>query len=201
MHDRGAVAESDTARLPDLIMPNYWLVFDVESVGLHGEGFAVAWVVVDSAGRECEARLEACPSSEAQGTPSGRAWVRGNCPDLPVTRATPQEVRQEFWRAWLHWKDQGAVMVADYGWPVETRFLAACVDDVRSAATSGETMADSARDFEGPFPLHELASLLIGSGAAPQEHLKRLPRELPEHDPLADTRHSVRLLLDVTKGS
>ena len=180
-------------------MPNYWLVFDVESVGLHGEGFAVAWVVTDSTGVEHEARREACPPSEARGSTSGRTWIRDNCPDLPVTKATPREVRQEFWRTWLRWKDQGAVMVADCGWPVEARFLAACVDDARPAATSDKTAVDGAREFEGPYPLHELASLLLGAGADPWKQPKRLPQELPEHDPLADTRFSVRLLLGAIK--
>ena len=31
-------------------MSPLYMVFDVESIGLHGEGFAVAWVVVNSAG-------------------------------------------------------------------------------------------------------------------------------------------------------
>jgi hypothetical protein len=90
-------------------------------------------------------------------------------------------------------------MVADCGWPVEARFLAACVDDARPVATDGKTTADSAREFEGPHPLHELSSVLLGAGAGSGIQFDRLPQELPEHDPLADARLSVRLLLDAVK--
>jgi hypothetical protein len=34
---------------------SYWMVFDVESVGLHGEGFAVGYAVIDANCR-CEPR-------------------------------------------------------------------------------------------------------------------------------------------------
>src|SRR4051794_14723892 len=37
------------------LMANPWVVLDVESVGLHGEGYAAGWVVVDAAGKELEA--------------------------------------------------------------------------------------------------------------------------------------------------
>ena len=35
-----------------------FMVFDVESIGLHGEGFAVAWVVVNRAGERLGDGLE-----------------------------------------------------------------------------------------------------------------------------------------------
>ncbi|MCE9562523.1 MAG: hypothetical protein K8U57_10770 [Planctomycetes bacterium] len=181
-------------------MPRLWLVFDVESVGLHGEGFAVAWVVIDSDGRELEARRESCPIAEAAGSDSGRAWVRDNCPALPITCATPIEVRQEFWLAWTRWKAEGAMLVAECGWPVEARFLAACVDDVRPAVRSGKTLADSPRDFGGPFPLHEVASFRVGAGQNSWNKPQRLPTELPEHDPLADARLSARLLVGALRN-
>jgi len=181
-------------------MSRLWLVFDVESVGLHGEGFAVGWVVIDSDGKELEARRESCPVSEAAGSATGRAWVRDNCPAMPITRATPAEMRHEFWSVWTRWKAEGAMLVADCGWPVEARFLAACVDDARPAVRSGKALADSPRDFAGPFPLHELSSLRIGAGFNSWHKPKRLPDELPEHDPLADARQSARLLVESLRG-
>ncbi len=92
-------------------------------------------------------------------------------------------------------------MIADCGWPVEARFLAACVDDARPAPRTGQLVADSPRDFTGPYPLHELASYLLGAGLDPWKKPKRLPGELPEHDPLADTRLSVRMLLEAQNAS
>jgi hypothetical protein len=99
-------------------MTRLWMVFDVESIGLHGEGFTVAWVVIDAVGNELEACIESCPPSEAKGSEKGREWVRNNCPPLAPTRSTPLEIRQQFWLAWTRWKSKGAVLVADCGWPV-----------------------------------------------------------------------------------
>jgi hypothetical protein len=175
-------------------MASLWMVFDVESIGLHGEGYAVAWVVIDRTGQELEARRESCPTDAASGYDSGRNWVRNNCPPLPPTQMTPAQIRQEFWAAWTRWKARGAMLIADCGWPVEARFLAACVDDVRPVQRGGRAMAEGTRDFGGPYPLHELASVMVGAGMNSWERPRRLPEELPEHDPLADARYSARLL-------
>ena len=43
------------------------MVWDVESVGLHGEGFAVGWVVLLGA-EEVSAHWIACPPDEAKGS-------------------------------------------------------------------------------------------------------------------------------------
>ncbi len=177
-------------------VPKLWMVLDVESIGLHGEGYAAGWVVVDSMGKELEARREACPPSAASGTEFGRGWVGLHCPPMADTRMTPAEVRREFWLAWQKWRAQGAVLVADNGWPVEARFLIACVDDVRPVVRgNSRTQPDGGRDREGPFPLHELMSFLHAAGISPYVR-KRLPAELPEHDPLADARQSARLLVE-----
>lgn len=176
-------------------MPDAWMVFDVESIGLHGEGYAVGWVVLDPAGKEIEARREVCPTVTAVGYESGRTWVAENSHPLAATRSRPADIRHEFWQAWTRWKAKGAVLVADCGWPVEARFLAACVDDVRPAVRGGRGMAESPRDFAGPYPYHELATLMLVAGMTGlTAKRERLPDELPEHDPLADARQSARLL-------
>jgi hypothetical protein len=175
------------------------MVFDVESIGLHGEGYAVGWVVLDADGKELDARREACPPAQARGYESGRNWVRLNCPPLPETRATPADIRKEFWAAWAAWKAKGAALVGDCGWPVEARFLAACVDDVRPTTRSGASIAESPRDFQGPFPLHELATFMLAAGMDRFNRGERRPEELPEHDPLADARQSARLLREALR--
>jgi hypothetical protein len=175
-------------------MATLWVVLDVESIGLHGEGYAAGWVVVDSAGNELDARREACPTEAAAGYESGRKWVAANCPPLPATRMTPAEVRAEFWQAWTKWRGQGAKLIADCGWPVEARFLIACVEDARPLGR-GRVLSEGGRDYGGPYPLHELASLLVAAGIDPfATKGTRMPNELPEHDPLADARQSARLL-------
>lgn len=161
-----------------------YMVFDVESVGLHGEGFSVGWVVVDGDGRELDFGLAVTSPKAARGSDDDRAWVKENVPPLEPASEVPSEVRGIFWRAWTNWKKRGAVLVADCAWPVEARFLAACVDD-----------APEERTWQGPYPLHDLASVLLATKADPLAHYDRLPEEMPAHNPLNDARQSARLLI------
>lgn len=158
------------------------MVIDVESIGLHGEGFAVGFVVVDQDGLRHGVGMYACAPEMADGPDDGRAWIAENCSPLDANCTSPHEVRYRFWQDWLHWKGRGALMVADCGWPVEARFLAACVDD------------HSDRTWTGPYPLHELASFMVAAGLDPMASYERLPDE-PQHDPLGDARQSARLLV------
>lgn len=169
-------------------MPELFMVFDVESVGLHGEGFAVGWVVIDRDGKELDEGLFACSPDLARGDDGGRKWVSENVkinPDETVECDSPSDVRGEFWGYWGNWKARGAVLAADCCWPVEARFLAACVDD--QPATRG---------WDGPYPLHDVASVRLAAGLEPLATVERLPAELPQHDPLADARQSARLLIE-----
>lgn len=164
--------------------PALLLVFDVESIGLHGEGFAVGWVAVRPGAKFGEAGWFCCPPEKARGEDANRRWVAENVPPMAITHADPREVRSAFWAKWLEWKAQGAVLVADCCWPVEARFLAACVDD-----------DPAAREWEGPYPLHDLASVLLAVGRDPLATNERLTNELPAHHPTADALQSARLLL------
>ncbi len=161
-----------------------YFVFDVESIGLHGEGFAVGWIVVDFAGNVRDEQLFSCPPDAALGEQHNRAWVWDNVPVLPHTHRTPAALRKDFFDAWRRWNAAGAVLVADCGWPVESRFLSACIDD-----------ALAAREWSGPYPLHELASVFLAKGLDPLKERSRLDSELPKHNPLCDARQSARLLL------
>lgn len=162
-----------------------YMVFDVESVGLHGEGFAFGFVVVDENGTELRTGYEACPPEAAEGEDEGRRWIGENLPYLPPTCETPREVRDRFWDIWEEERAKGALLVAENGWPVEARFLAACVDD-----------APEERAPSGPFPLHEVSTALLGAGKDPMAEYARRPDELPRHHPVADARQSARLLVE-----
>lgn len=166
------------------------MVFDVESIGLHGEGFAVGYIVVNRAGETLDHGLIACDPLRAQGEPKNLAWVLENVPAMHYGCFSPFGVREEFWNAWMHWKAQGAVLVADCAWPVEARFLAACVDDSKLS-----------REWEGPYPLHDLASVLLALGKDPLATNERLPNELPAHHPAKDAQQSARLLLSALRVS
>jgi hypothetical protein len=166
-----------------------YMVFDVESVGLHGEGFAVGFAVVTREGEELDRARFACDPSAAQGASSDRRWVAENIPPIEVTHSTPRAVRDAFWSAWEVVKARGAVLVADCEWPVEARFLAACVDD-----------DPEARRWGGPYPLHEVATARLAAGLDPLAIVDRLPSEEPKHCPLADARQSARLFVEALRA-
>jgi hypothetical protein len=168
-----------------MLLPDLWMVFDCESIGLHGETFAVGYVVVNRDGKELERACWACYPDEAKGSEDGRCWVKDNVPLLVRTHTGPKYVRGAFWRSWLGWLDFGTVLCADCAWPVEARFLAACVDD-----------EPSIRTWNGPYPLYDLASLRLAAGFDPLTTEERLLHELPVHNPLADALQSARLLVE-----
>jgi hypothetical protein len=168
-----------------MTLPDLWMVFDCESVGLHGETFAVGYVMIDSKGKELERACWACYPDEAKGTEDGRRWVKENVPLLERTHTGPKYIRGDFWKAWLGWLNDGAVLCANCAWPVESRFLATCVDD-----------NPSTRQWEGPYPLYDLASLRLAAGKYPLATEDRLPHELPVHNPLSDALQSARLLVE-----
>ena len=133
----------------------------------------------------------ACPRDLCAGTDESRLWVNENVPPLEVTSPTPQHLRNAFWHQWRYWADQGAVLVADCAWPVEANFLSACV-----------RLNHAEREWQGPYPLHDLASVMLALGRDPTATHARLPNELPAHHPLHDARQSARLLLEAlsTRG-
>ena len=166
-----------------------FMVFDVESIGLHGEGFAVAWAVVNRDGERLGEGCLSCDPSQCDGTDESRLWVAENVPPLEVTSPTKQHLRNTFWHEWRYWADQGAVLVADCAWPVEANFLSACVK-----------LNHAEREWQGPYPLHDLASVLLAVGADALAVTERLPDELPAHHPLMDARQSARQLAACLKG-
>jgi hypothetical protein len=165
-----------------------FLVFDVESVGLHGEGFAVGYVILLN-GQEMDSGCWSCPRVTAHGDMEGWKWVEAHVPDLLVTHPNTHALRSSFWHLWQEWQKTGALLVADCAWPVEARFLLACVDD------DPET-----RTWQGPYPLHDLASIRLAAGLDPLASELRREDELPLHNPLADARQSARLLVEALEG-
>ena len=164
-----------------------FMVFDVESVGLHGEGFAVGWTVIDATGNRIASAQYACHPDRAAGDDDDRKWLAAN---IPVPRqgyncSSPRAVRDEFWRAWVYAMSKGAMLAADCSWPVEANFLRQCVAD--DPAT---------RKWAGPYPLIDVASVRLAAGLDPLATCERLPNEMPAHDPLCDAVQSARLLIE-----
>ena len=171
----------------ELLMQNF-MVFDVESIGLHGEAFAVGYVVVDDKGETLEDGMFACDPYRARGTANSHSWVTQNVAltSKDVECHSPGVVRQEFWQVYERWKANAAPLTlwADCAWPVEARFLIACIED-----------AHTEREWNGPYPLHDIATLALACGIDPLGEIERLPIELPAHNPLNDARQSARVLI------
>lgn len=162
-----------------------YMIFDCESVGLHGETFAVAWVVVDHEGKRIASAAYSCSPDAARGDEEWRTWARENVTLPPVgSKRTPREVRREFWEAWVYAETRGATLWADCCWPVEARFLLDCVDD-----------DPESRQGQGPYPLHDIATLRLAAGLDPLVAEPRRPEENPAHNPQCDAIYSARLLL------
>ena len=173
--------------------------FDGESNGLHGEVFAVGGVVLDAAtGRE-----ESTFYARAPDPVGADPWVAEHViPRLgpELTHPTVRTMREAFW-AWLRWQmgqGDGVWVLVDCGWPVEAGLLSACVAD------------DPSRAFGGPYPLHEVATLLLSAGHDPlASYADRVlsPEALAshrKHHPVDDARVSAlcaRMALTVTTES
>lgn len=179
-------------------------VFDVESQGLYGEGFAVGWVVLDG-GRVAEEEFAICnPGVVTGGDQKDIQWLKENVypwllgmdaqfPEtgsmtmtdpttgVPVTIcADHPTLREVFWRALERWTVRGAQVWADCPVPVEANFLRSCV----AAAPS--------RKWKAPYPLYDVTTLSLIAGTG---QLLRLANELPAHHPLMDSRQSAREIL------
>jgi hypothetical protein len=164
------------------VTPPTIICFDAESNGLHGPAFAVGAVVLDGAGAELETFYARSPI-----VGDVDPWVRDNVlpvlADAPITHSTPREMRDAFW-AWLAQRKATGMVVVDCGWPVEAGLLCACVAD------------DPSRAFCGPYPLHEVASLMVAAGLDPMDDYSGivLPPEAAArhrpHHPTDDARVS-----------
>jgi hypothetical protein len=144
------------------------MIFDVESIGLHGEGFAVGWIVVWE-GKIQERTLLTCHPDQAVGQPQGREWVMEHVwPQLcqyPLSLST-HAIQEAFWQRWSILRGGNGMLMADCPWPVETNFLNACV-----------AWDPQDRYWAGPFPLLDAATLRAYGQAKPTRDL---------HDPLQD---------------
>jgi hypothetical protein len=163
-------------------IPKLFFIIDVESVGLHGDAFAVGGGVFMPNGSALWEFRYACPINECEGVESDRQWVKDNCPPIEATYQIPRSLRDAFWAVWQKAKSEGATMAADCLWPVEGRFVAKCIDD-----------DPESRRWEGPYPFMEISSVLMASGMDPLGQYDRSESE-PKHDPLGDARQSARML-------
>lgn len=167
-----------------LTLPPYLFILDVEAVGLHGEGYSPGWMVIDTmTAKEVDSGCLAVDPSICIGDQEDRNWIADNVPAIPVTHMDRDGMLTDFWVAWLQWRARGAWMAADCASPVETRFIA----EALALHLPGSR-------WDGPYPLIDVASVLLTHGIDPLATLPRLDNELPKHHPTNDARQSARYL-------
>lgn len=192
--------------MPKFTDTDHFVVFDVESIGIHGEGFAVGWVEIVPSGEVLFHGHYYCDPTRADAAPglrhtninqTDRRWVENNVRKYLHPRdflANPKSVREVFWRFWEDAKkraEEGSYTVylaAEVPWPVEARFLNACILD-----------KPYERHWGGPYPLIDIASVMFAAGWNPNEDFHRNEDE-PEHNALGDARQSARLLLEALRA-
>lgn len=170
-------------------IPFPWFVFDVESVGLFGQGFAVGYVVIGENGKELSSSWYGVPLDKAVSyyqTPDnidGYNWCLRNIPsevlegntDLPTMYQTFTKLLETAIK-------KNYSIIADCPFPVEANFLL----DVQKHNPDA---------FVSPYPLYDVASILAGLGRNPLELYERKENE-PLHHPLGDARQSARILYE-----
>ena len=126
---------------------------DAETDGLYGRFLSVAALATDEEGKEIDRFYGACHITAEQ---LSSAWTVENVlPHLQYAECFFEDeysLLEAFWAFWIAHRE-GAACIAYVPYPVESRLFTACV------------MHDRAyREFLGPFPLYDLATLLVARG-------------------------------------
>lgn len=157
-----------------------YLVFDVESAGLNGDGFAVGYAIVDDeSGATVESDWRSAGLNSVKCTTEDMLWLTNNLPQEVLFPPDSIRLTQDELKAW--WREvvslhPDACPAADCAIPVEAKWLAQC--------------------GLNPYPMHEIATVLLLAGRDPIGTFERLPYELPRHHPMHDSRQSGRILLE-----
>ncbi len=202
---------TEQTKMNGLTQWKYLMSLDVEAIGLHGEGWAVGFVVYDAAHfvlstvmpTPVEMTLIFCKPERARGTLEDHEWVKANCkisgvksehtqsanPSFRISEVShPAGVRSDFWNRYRGWQKKANNKLATIGdtvWPVETNFFSACIEDKSPLET-----------WTGPYPLLDLRTIVQ---VFDNRSDARLPSELPEHDPVNDALYSARRLWEAMK--
>lgn len=176
----------DTSQpLVPLTLHTKLLCFDVETNGLHGEGFAVGAVLLRLDGEVVDEFMARCPI-EGEVDEWVRKHVLPPMAEFAQTHANAKELRDAFWQWFAAAKEQADYVLVDNGYPVEARFLIQCQEDDLDGRYWGH-----------PYPLLELNSLLIQAGIKPLAVRYKLVEdqlqgEIRKHNPRFDAEVSAR---------
>lgn len=185
-------AESKQAKIPPISKATKILCFDLESNGLHGDAFAVGAVLMDASGIVLD---QYTGRTKVVGKVDD--WVEKNVipaiQNMSITHGSYKDLRESFWRWYLQAEQKADYVLVSNGYPVEYRFLIKCQD---------ENLEE--RYWQHPFPILDLASLLIQAGIefSDKGHLKNEILKSGgylRHNPLDDAKVAALLAFESFK--
>lgn len=172
-----------------------FLIIDVESAGLYGDGFAIAYVLINRDGLRLKEGVFFTQIEYAKGLCRNLQWVKeyvkldfDRFNNAEISRLPSiHDVRNQFWSLWCELKNKypDIYLAGDCIFPVEANFLRDCV-----------MIDDSSRQWNAPYPIIEISTLLLACGKDPKGKYQREDDELPEHNSLCDARQSARIMIE-----
>ncbi len=165
-----------TQKLPPITSDTKILSFDIETNDLHGKAFAIGAVLVDANGKvvdEFSGRIEI--------TGPVHEWVKVKVlsviTDMPVNYKSYKELQEAFWQWYLKAEEKSDYVVVNNGYPIEYKYLLEC-----------QQIDLEERYWQHPFPILDLASLLIMIGENKNEFVKEFMKEssFKTHHPVHD---------------
>jgi len=149
---------------------------DCETNGLYGDCFAVGVIILSPEGLIIDKF-----SGISQVEEVTNDWVKENVlPELSGLKifSTRKQMRDAFWEFWIKHKES-CICISDIGAPVESGFFKQCVlDDLDN------------RQWNAPYPLHEVATLLFAKGIDPDinriEYSGINTETIKQHNPVDD---------------
>jgi hypothetical protein len=163
----------------------YYFSVDVESVGLYGYPFAVAYIIFNKNGVIVDKHLEYCPIDTEKSLKSDVEWIKTNVlhyfKNVEYTCGDVGELYKKFWDNWIRAKNryEEIIMIGDVIYPVETNFISQCV-----------TLDLNNRQFKGPYPFCDISSIENNISDQRLKELKEYEKCLietyPVHNPMND---------------
>ena len=173
---------SKSAKTPRLSKNSKILCFDLETNGLHGQAFAIGAVVMLADGKILDEFTARCKI-----TTRVDDWVSKNVlpviEDMQISHGDYEAMREAFWRWYTRTEPTVDYVLVSNGYPVEYRFLLDC-----QQANLDE------RYWQHPFPIIDLASMLLGLGLLSDSSKKELitkataGKQFNPHHPLHDAK-------------
>ena len=154
-------------------------IVDAESDGLYGKIFAVGVIV---------ACIDTCAPKEVFSlrwdTEIESVWVNENVvpklTEIPSVK-TQKELFDRFWNFYKKYADS-SIIISDFGVPVESNLFRQCIEGRED------------RTFQGPYPLHELGTMMMMKGIDPDLSRENYIVPSRQHNPLNDVMGTLELI-------